>query len=82
MFVQTLLEGGAREASRYGLTGQQPHGIGRETMILPIVSENSFGVIDVAIRRAWAPWRRSKRADPAPSLRDLAQHRAMRGAGH
>jgi hypothetical protein len=47
MFVQTLLEGGAREASRYGLTGQQPEGISRETMILQIVSENSFGVIDV-----------------------------------
>jgi TadE-like protein len=48
MFVQTLLEGGAREASRYGLTGQQPDGISRETMILQIVSENSFGVIDVS----------------------------------
>jgi hypothetical protein len=47
MFVQTLLEGGAREASRYGLTGQTPDGISRETMILQIVSENSFGVIDV-----------------------------------
>jgi Flp pilus assembly protein TadG len=33
MFVQTLLEGGAREASRYGLTGQTPDGISRETMI-------------------------------------------------
>lgn len=48
MFVQTLLEGGAREASRYGLTGQQPEGISRENMILQIVSENSFGVIDVS----------------------------------
>jgi TadE-like protein len=48
MFVQTLLEGGAREASRYGLTGQTPDGISRETMILQIVSENSFGVIDVS----------------------------------
>jgi hypothetical protein len=47
MFVQTLLEGGAREASRYGLTGQQPEGISRDAMILQIVSENSFGIIDV-----------------------------------
>jgi hypothetical protein len=47
MFVQTLLEGGAREASRYGLTGQTPEGISREAMILQIVSENSFGIIDV-----------------------------------
>src|SRR5919109_2627320 len=47
MFVQTLLEGGAREASRYGITGQQPDGVSREDMILQIVSENSFGVIDM-----------------------------------
>jgi hypothetical protein len=47
MFVQTLLEGGAREASRYGLTGQTPEGISREAMILQIVSENSFGLIDI-----------------------------------
>jgi hypothetical protein len=47
MFVQTLLEGGAREASRYGLTGQTPEGISRQDMILQIVSENSFGIIDV-----------------------------------
>lgn len=46
MFVQTLLEGGAREASRYGLTGQQPEGISREDMILQIVAENSFDIID------------------------------------
>ena len=47
MFVQTLLEGGAREASRYGLTGQQPEGVSRDDMILQIVSENSYGIIDV-----------------------------------
>jgi TadE-like protein len=47
MFVQTLLEGGAREASRYGLTGQQPEGVSRDAMILQIVSENSYGIIDV-----------------------------------
>jgi hypothetical protein len=48
MFVQTLLEGGAREASRYGLTGQQPEGVSRDTMIRQIVGENSFGIIDVS----------------------------------
>ena len=47
MFVQTLLEGGAREASRYGITGQQPEGVSRDDMILQIVSENSFGIIDM-----------------------------------
>jgi hypothetical protein len=47
MFVQTLLEGGAREASRYGITGQQPDGVSRDEMILQIVGENSFGIIDM-----------------------------------
>jgi hypothetical protein len=47
MFVQTLLEGGAREASRYGITGQQPDGVSRDAMILQIVGENSFGIIDM-----------------------------------
>jgi TadE-like protein len=48
MFVQTLLEGGAREASRYGLTGQQPEGMSRDAMIRQIIGENSFGIIDVS----------------------------------
>jgi TadE-like protein len=47
MFAQTLLEGGAREASRYGLTGQTPEGISRQAMILQIIGENSFGILDV-----------------------------------
>jgi TadE-like protein len=47
MFVQTLLEGGAREASRYGITGLQPDGVSRDDMILQIVGENSFGIIDM-----------------------------------
>lgn len=47
MFVQTLLEGGAREASRYGITGLQPDGVTRDEMILQIVGENSFGIIDM-----------------------------------
>lgn len=47
MFVQTLLEGGAREASRYGITGQQPDGVSRDDMILQIVGDNSFGIIDM-----------------------------------
>ncbi|MEM7022152.1 MAG: TadE/TadG family type IV pilus assembly protein [Pseudomonadota bacterium] len=47
MFVQTLLEGGAREASRYGITGQQPEGVSRDDMILQIVGDNSFGIIDM-----------------------------------
>ncbi len=46
LFAQTLLEGGAREASRYGITGAAPNGMSRQDMILQILSDNSFGVID------------------------------------
>jgi len=45
MFVQALLEGGAREASRYGLTGQIPEGVSREEQIEQIVADHSFGII-------------------------------------
>ncbi|MGI9434021.1 MAG: TadE/TadG family type IV pilus assembly protein [Geminicoccaceae bacterium] len=46
ILVQTLLEGGARQASRYGITGVVPDGISRQTMILQIIGENSFDIID------------------------------------
>lgn len=47
MFVQALLEGGAREASRYGLTGQTPDGVTRAEQIQSIVEANAFGIIEV-----------------------------------
>lgn len=47
LFAQTLLEGGAREASRYGITGGIDEGLGREGAILQIINDNTFGVIDV-----------------------------------
>ncbi|MDH3662382.1 MAG: pilus assembly protein [Alphaproteobacteria bacterium] len=46
LFAQTLLEGGARQASRYGVTGTSTAGVSREDMILQIIEENSYGVID------------------------------------
>lgn len=46
LLVQTLLEGGAREASRYGITGSVPAGMDRESMILQIISDNSFDIIE------------------------------------
>lgn len=46
LFAQTLLEGGAREASRYGITGSTVEGIGRDAKILQIVEDNTFGIID------------------------------------
>lgn len=47
LFAQTLLEGGAREASRYGITGATEQGVGREAAILQIIDENTFDVIDI-----------------------------------
>jgi len=46
MFIQALLEGSAREASRYGITGAFPEGISRAEMIEQIVEENTFGLVD------------------------------------
>jgi TadE-like protein len=47
MFAQTVLEGSAREASRYGMTGSTEEGISRDEQILQIVEENTYGVIDL-----------------------------------
>jgi hypothetical protein len=50
MFVQTLLEGAAREASRYGITGRAPEGIShinREDKIREIIAATGVGVIDL-----------------------------------
>jgi hypothetical protein len=47
MFVQAILEGSAREASRYGLTGFTSGGVSREDQILAIVESNTFGIIDM-----------------------------------
>ena len=47
MFVQTILEGSAREASRYGITGFTQEGVSREDQILAIVEDNTYGIIDL-----------------------------------
>jgi hypothetical protein len=48
MFAQTLLEGGAREASRYGVTGRTPDGVTRDEQILNIIESHAHGIIDIA----------------------------------
>jgi Flp pilus assembly protein TadG len=48
MFVQAMLEGSAREASRYGLTGFTSGGVSREDQILAIVQEHTHGIIDMS----------------------------------
>jgi hypothetical protein len=47
MFVQTLLEGSAREASRYGITGFTEPGVSRDDQIMQIVAQNTHGIIDL-----------------------------------
>jgi TadE-like protein len=47
MFAQTVLEGSAREASRYGITGFTQEGVSRDEQIMNIVEQNTYGVIDL-----------------------------------
>lgn len=47
LFAQTLLEGGARQASRYGVTGASTVEISRQDMILQIIEDNAHGIIDI-----------------------------------
>jgi Flp pilus assembly protein TadG len=47
MFIQALLEGSAREASRYGITGFTSEGVSRDDQILAIVEKNTFGLINL-----------------------------------
>lgn len=47
MFVQTLLEASAREASRYGITGFESGGVSREDQIRAIIEDFTFGIIDL-----------------------------------
>lgn len=49
MFVSTSVESALREASRYGITGNQPaNGQTREQQILQIVQDQTFGFLDPA----------------------------------
>lgn len=47
LFAQTLLEGGARQASRFGVTGSSTAEISRQDMILQIIEDNAYGIIDI-----------------------------------
>jgi len=48
MVVTTLMEGGLRQASRFGITGFIPDGETREEIVLQIVTDNTIGLIDVS----------------------------------
>jgi hypothetical protein len=47
LFVTTLMEGGLREASRYGITGYIPPGTTREDRIKEVLSDATIGLIDI-----------------------------------
>lgn len=47
LFAQTILEGGIREASRFGIIGSSANAEAGREAILKIVKKNSFGIIDV-----------------------------------
>ena len=47
MFVTVLMEGGIREAARWGITGQEPEG-GRTARILEVVADSTLGLVDMS----------------------------------
>ena len=47
-FASTLLEGGLREAARYGITGANPEAGTREERIVEIINEHGAGLITIA----------------------------------
>jgi len=48
MFVSSLMEGGIRDASRFGITGYVPPGSTREAEIRKLVGDATAGLIDIA----------------------------------
>ncbi len=46
-FADSLLEGGLREASRFGLTGAPPPSGTREDYIVQVVNQNGAGVVEI-----------------------------------
>jgi Flp pilus assembly protein TadG len=47
MFVNSLMEGGLRDASRYGITGYVPPGTTRDQHIKKILGDATIGLIDM-----------------------------------
>ncbi len=45
MFVQSLMEGGLREASRFGITGYAPEGVSREQQIANMIVNGAVGLV-------------------------------------
>jgi hypothetical protein len=47
LFVSALMEGGLRDASRFGITGNVPQGLTREQAIVNIVNDRTLGLLDL-----------------------------------
>lgn len=48
MFTNTLMEGGLRDAARFGITGYAPVGVSREDRIREILQDNTIGLVDMS----------------------------------
>jgi hypothetical protein len=48
MFTTTLMEGALREASRYGITGQESDPGARLARIIEIIEEHTIGLVDIS----------------------------------
>lgn len=46
-FVSSMMEGGVREAARFGITGGSPEGQTREEQIIAIVEERTLGLLEL-----------------------------------
>lgn len=51
MLSSTLMEGALRDASRYGITGQEPDDAARLARIIEIVDERTLGLVDMNTAR-------------------------------
>ena len=47
MFVNSLIEGGVREAARFGITGNTPPGVTREAQLRNIIGAKTLGLVDL-----------------------------------
>lgn len=45
LFMNALIEGGVREASRFGITGYAPVGLSREEMIVQEITNSTLGLV-------------------------------------
>lgn len=49
LFATALMEGGLREASRFGITGLEPAGVSRQQKIVELVNRAGVGLINVGV---------------------------------